>query len=212
MGEAGVVVPSSDYLVGLRQLCTDRNILLVVDEVQTGLARTGRWFGFQHLGVEPDIVTLAKALGNGMPVGACWARAEVAAAFVPGDHGSTFGGQPLAMSAARATLAVMEQEDAPARARRSGQRLRTGLEQLPGVASVRGEGLLLAAVLTDEIAVSACRESLEAGLVVNAPRPDVLRFAPSLLVSDAEIDRALSTVGDVLGRLMAGRVGGGANA
>jgi acetylornithine/succinyldiaminopimelate/putrescine aminotransferase len=90
--------------------------------------------------------------------------------------------------------------------------LRTGLEQLPGVASVRGEGLLLAAVLTDEIAVSACRESLEAGLVVNAPRPDVLRFAPSLLVSDAEIDRALSTVGDVLGRLMAGRVGGGANA
>jgi acetylornithine/succinyldiaminopimelate/putrescine aminotransferase len=92
MGEAGVVVPSSDYLVGLRQLCTDRNILLMVDEVQTGLGRTGRWFGFQHLGVEPDVVTMAKALGNGMPVGACWARAEVAAAFVPGDHGSTFGG------------------------------------------------------------------------------------------------------------------------
>ncbi len=104
MGEAGVVVPSSDYLGALRQLCTDRGILLMVDEVQTGLGRTGRWFGFQHLDVEPDVVTMAKSLGNGMPVGACWARGEVAAAFGPGDHGSTFGGQPLAMAAARATL------------------------------------------------------------------------------------------------------------
>ena len=131
LGEAGVVVPSSDYLVGLRQLCTDRNILLMVDEVQTGLGRTGRWFGFQHLGIEPDVVTMAKALGNGMPVGACWARAEVAAAFVPGDHGSTFGGQPLAMAAARATLAVMEAEDVPARARAPGPGCEAGLERCP---------------------------------------------------------------------------------
>jgi len=200
LGEAGVVVPSSDYLVGLRQLCTDRDILLMVDEVQTGLGRTGRWFGFQHLGVEPDIVTMAKALGNGMPVGACWARAEVAAAFLPGDHGSTFGGQPLAMSAARATLAVMESEDVPARARAAGARLRTGLEALPTVASVRGEGLLLAAVLTGGFAARACRSSLDEGLVVNAPQADVLRFAPSLLVSDAEIDRALAILGPVLAR------------
>jgi acetylornithine/succinyldiaminopimelate/putrescine aminotransferase len=201
MGEAGVVVPSSDYLLGLRQLCSERNILLMVDEVQTGLGRTGRWFGFQHLGVEPDVVTMAKALGNGMPVGACWARAEVAAAFVPGDHGSTFGGQPLAMSAAKATLAVMESEDVPARARAAGARLQAGLEAMPGVASVRGEGLLLAAVLTDEFAVPACREALEAGLVINAPRPDVLRFAPSLLVTEAEIDEALATLGRLLARL-----------
>ncbi len=101
LGEAGVVVPSSDYLGAVRELCSEREILLIVDEVQTGLGRTGRWFGFQHLGVRPDVVTLAKALGNGMPVGACWARPEVAAAFEPGDHGSTFGGQPLAMSAAQ---------------------------------------------------------------------------------------------------------------
>jgi acetylornithine/succinyldiaminopimelate/putrescine aminotransferase len=200
MGEAGVVVPSSDYLVGLRQLCTDRNILLMVDEVQTGLGRTGRWFGFQHLGIEPDVVTLAKALGNGMPVGACWARAEVAAAFVPGDHASTFGGQPLAMSAVRATLAVMEAEDAPARARAGGARLRAGLESLTGVASVRGEGLLVAAVLTGEFAGPAVRDALEAGLVINAPRTDVLRFAPSLLVSNAEIDQAVATVGRILAR------------
>ena len=205
MGEAGVVVPSSDYLTGLRQLCTDRNILLMVDEVQTGLGRTGEWFGFQHLGVRPDVVTMAKALGNGMPVGACWARAEVAAAFVPGDHGSTFGGQPLAMSAVRATLAVMESEDVPSRARASGARLRAALERLPEVASVRGQGLLLAAVLTHDVAGPACAEALRAGLVVNAPRAGVLRLAPSLLVSEAEIDSAVGILAPILARLVAAR-------
>jgi acetylornithine/succinyldiaminopimelate/putrescine aminotransferase len=194
-------MPSSDYLVGLRQLCTDRNILLVVDEVQTGLGRTGRWFGFQHLGIEPDVVTMAKALGNGMPVGACWARSEVAAAFVPGDHGSTFGGQPLAMAAVRATLSVMESEDVPRRAAASGARLRAGLERLPGVVSVRGEGLLLGAILSGPYAKEAFADALAAGLVINPPRPDVLRFAPSLLVSESEIDRALEILGPILRRL-----------
>jgi acetylornithine/N-succinyldiaminopimelate aminotransferase len=203
MGEAGVVVPSSDYLVGLRQLCTDRQILLMVDEVQTGLGRTGRWFGFQHLGIQPDVVTMAKALGNGMPVGACWARAEVAAAFVPGDHASTFGGQPLAMSAVRATLSVMEAERVPERAAAAGARLAAGLQKLSGVVSVRGEGLLLAAVLTNSFAAAAVSEALEGGLVINAPRPDVLRFAPSLLVSEADIDKALGILGRILARLVA---------
>jgi acetylornithine/N-succinyldiaminopimelate aminotransferase len=211
MGEAGVVVPSSDYLVGLRQLCTDRNILLMVDEIQTGLGRTGRWFGFQHLDVKPDVVTMAKALGNGMPVGACWARAEVAAAFVPGDHGSTFGGQPLAMSAARATLGVMEAEDIPARAQALGARLKAGLEKMPGVASVRGEGLLLATVLINDFAGPASKEALEAGLVINAPRPDVLRFAPSLLVTEEEIDRAVAMLGRILNRFVAVFGPGGAS-
>ncbi len=203
LGEAGVVVPSSDYLGALRQICTDRDVLLMVDEIQTGLGRTGRWFAFQHLGIEPDVVTMAKALGNGMPVGACWARSEVAAAFVPGDHGSTFGGQPLAMAAARATLAVMEAEDVPARAAAAGSRLRAGLERLPGVAHVRGEGLLLATVLVNDFAGPACAEALQGGLVINAPRPDVLRFAPSLLVSDADIDRAVATMSRILARLLA---------
>ncbi len=202
-GEAGVVVPSSDYLGAVRQICTERNILLMVDEIQTGLGRTGRWFAFQHLGIEPDVVTMAKALGNGMPVGACWARAEVAAAFVPGDHGSTFGGQPLAMSAARATLSVMEAEDVPARAAAAGARLRAGLERLPGVSHVRGEGLLLAAVLVNDFAGPACAEALQGGLVINAPRANVLRFAPSLLVSDADIDRALASLSRILARLVA---------
>ncbi|HUY63516.1 MAG TPA: acetylornithine transaminase [Acidimicrobiales bacterium] len=198
-GEAGVIVPSSDYLGALRQLCTERDILLMVDEVQTGLGRTGRWFGFQHTGIEPDVVTLAKALGNGVPIGACWARSEVAAAFGPGDHATTFGGQPLAASAARATLAVMEDVDVPALARRAGSLLRAGLEVLPGVSSVRGQGLLLAAVLDTPVAADVVARALSAGLVVNAPRADTVRLAPSLLVSDAEIEQALSMLGAALG-------------
>ncbi|MGH9092944.1 MAG: aspartate aminotransferase family protein, partial [Acidimicrobiales bacterium] len=110
-GEGGVVVPSSDYLAGVRDLCTERGVLLVLDEVQTGLGRTGHWFAHHAQHLQPDVVTTAKALGNGMPVGACWARAEVAAAFGPGDHATTFGGQPLAMAAVRATLRVMDEED-----------------------------------------------------------------------------------------------------
>ena len=204
LGEAGVVVPSSDYLGAVREICTERGVLLMVDEVQTGLGRTGRWFGFQHLGVQPDVVTMAKALGNGMPVGACWARAEVAAAFEPGDHGSTFGGQPLAMSAAQATLEVMEAADVPARARAAGARLRNGVATIPGVVSVRGEGLLLAAVLDGESAPTACRSALEAGLVVNAPCADVLRFAPSLLVTDEEIDEAIAILRSVLAERVTG--------
>ncbi|HUY22241.1 MAG TPA: acetylornithine transaminase [Acidimicrobiales bacterium] len=197
-GEAGVIAPSSDYLGGIRELCTERGILLMVDEIQTGLGRTGRWFAFQHAGIEPDVVTMAKALGNGVPVGACWARAEVAAAFSPGDHGSTFGGQPLATAAARATLSVMEAEDVPARARRAGARLRAGLEALDGVDDVRGAGLLLGAALGADEAKEVTAAALARGLVVNAPRPDTIRLAPSLLVNEAEIDEALAILAAAL--------------
>ncbi|MGA2521536.1 MAG: acetylornithine transaminase [Acidimicrobiales bacterium] len=197
-GEAGVVAPSSDYLRGVRELCSERGVLLILDEIQTGLARTGAWFAFHHTGVEPDVVTMAKALGNGMPIGACWARAEVAAAFSPGDHGSTFGGQPLAAAAARATLAVMEQEDAPALARRAGARLRAGLEVLPEVSPVRGAGLLLGAALPSGRATEVVAAALARGLVVNAPRPDTIRLAPPLLVSDAEIDEGLTLLAGAL--------------
>jgi acetylornithine/succinyldiaminopimelate/putrescine aminotransferase len=197
-GEAGVIVPSSDYLTAVRALCDERAILLMADEVQTGLGRTGRWFGFQHTAVMPDVITMAKALGNGVPIGACWARAEVAAAFGPGDHGSTFGGQPLAAAAAAATLAVMEAEDVPARAVRAGARLTAALEELDGVTSVRGRGLLLGAVLDSDRAVAVTAAALAAGLVVNAPRPDTIRLAPSLLVTAAEIDEAVAILGSVL--------------
>ena len=121
-GEGGINVPSDGYLQAVRELCDDRGLLFMLDEVQTGLARTGRWFAHHHDGVEPDVVTMAKALGNGMPIGACWARAEVAAAFKPGDHATTFGGQPLAASAAKATLEVMEELDLPAQAAAAGRK------------------------------------------------------------------------------------------
>jgi len=193
-GEGGVVVPASGYLEGLRRLCTDRGVLLMCDEVQTGLGRTGSWFAFQSHSVLPDVVTMAKALGNGVPVGACWARAEVAAAFRPGDHATTFGGQPLAMSAVRATLEVMEREDVPGRARRAGARLREGLAALGGVVEARGEGLLLAAQLEGPTAADVAAAALAGGLLVNAVRPDSLRLAPPLLVEDDEVDEALAVL------------------
>jgi acetylornithine/N-succinyldiaminopimelate aminotransferase len=208
-GEGGVVVPSSDYLAAVQALCAERNVLLMLDEVQTGLGRTGHWFAFQAQGLQPDVVTLAKALGNGMPVGACWARAEVAAAFGPGDHGSTFGGQPLALAAARATLSVMEAEDVCGRASEKGLRLAAGLQALPGVLLVRGAGLLLAAQLQTPEAREAATAALDRGLLVNAVCPDAVRLAPPLLVRDDEIDRALAILGESLGALQRAATTGG---
>ncbi|HEU5150583.1 MAG TPA: acetylornithine transaminase [Iamia sp.] len=198
-GEGGVNPASAAYFQGVRRLCDERGILLMVDEIQTGLGRTGRWFGHQHFGVEPDVVTVAKALGNGMPIGACWARAEVAEVFVPGDHGSTYGGQPLATAAARATLAQLEAIDAPALAAEKGARLADALADLPGVASVRGLGLLLAAELERPlVSGEVSRAALDAGLIVNPVAPTALRFAPPLTVSDEEIDQAVAILDKVL--------------
>ena len=192
-GEGGVQPAAHGYLEAVRALCDEREALLILDEVQTGLGRTGRWFGFQHAAITPDVVTMAKALGNGVPIGACWARAEAASAFRPGDHASTFGGQPLAARAALAVLDVMEAEDVPARVVAAGARLTAGLAALPGVRSVRGPGLLVAAELeTGIVAGDVALSCLDAGLVVNAVTPTALRFAPPLLVTDAEIDEALA--------------------
>jgi predicted acetylornithine/succinylornithine family transaminase len=197
-GEGGVIPAPPGYLEALRVLCDEREALLIVDEVQAGLGRTGRWFGFEDSGIAPDVVTMAKALGNGVPIGACWARAEVAAAFEPGDHATTFGGQPLAARAALAVLDVMEAEDVPARAERAGARLAEGLAALPGVAEVRGRGLLLAAELDGIEAPMIATAALDAGLVVNAVTPTALRLEPPLLVTDTEIDEALIILGRVL--------------
>jgi len=198
-GEGGVNPATAEYFQAVRRICDERGLLFMVDEVQTGLGRTGRWFGFQHFDVKPDVVTMAKALGNGVPIGACWAREEVAAAFRPGDHATTFGGQPFATSAARAVLKVMQDEDVPARARAAGERLRKGLEAIPAVADVRGLGLLLAARLENGVdAKDAAARALDAGLIVNPVSPTALRFAPSLLVTDDEIDEGLGIVAKVL--------------
>jgi predicted acetylornithine/succinylornithine family transaminase len=198
-GEGGVQPASPEYLRAVRRLCDEREALLIVDEVQTGLGRTGRWFGFEHADIAPDIVTMAKALGNGVPIGACWARAEVASAFAPGDHATTFGGQPLATSAARAVLDEMLAIDAPALAARAGERLMRALDALPQVRAVRGLGLLIAAELVDGLdAAAITRACLDSGLVVNAVTPTALRFAPPLTVSDAEIDEAVTLLAGVL--------------
>jgi len=198
-GEGGVNPATAAYFEGVRRLCDEHGLLFIVDEIQTGLGRTGEWFGFQHFGVEPDVVMMAKALGNGMPIGACWARREVAAAFSAGDHGTTYGGQPLAASAARATLAIMERENVPQLAEHAGAHLRRSLLSVDGIVEVRGLGLLLAAQLADGLdARTVVAEALAAGLVLNAVSPTSIRFAPPLIVTDSEIDEAVAILADVL--------------
>ncbi len=163
------------------------------------MARTGRWFGFEHDGVAPDVVTLAKALGNGMPVGACWARDDVAAVFEPGDHGSTYSATAIATAAVNAVIAEMRRIDAPALAAKQGERLAAGLAAIPGVVAVRGRGLLLAAELDGRPPATSPAQLLDAGLVANAVTPTALRLAPPITVTDDEIDEALAILAEVLG-------------
>jgi acetylornithine/N-succinyldiaminopimelate aminotransferase len=200
-GEAGVIPAPPGYLEGLERLARERNLLLIVDEIQTGIGRTGHMFAFQAARIRPDIVTVAKGLGGGVPVGAVLAREEVAAALQPGDHGSTFGGNPLACAASAAVLRTIAREDLLANARGAGDALGAGLERLgregAPVREVRGAGLLLG-VEIDCDARAVARACLERGLLVNAPRPTTLRLAPPLVVTPEEVDRGLSILGDVL--------------
>ena len=205
-GEGGVNPAPKGYFEDLRRLCDERGLLFMVDEIQTGLGRTGRWFGFEHFlpkGVRPDVVTLAKALGNGMPIAACWAKAEISAAFKPGDHGSTFSGQPMASSAALAVMKVMRREQIADRAAASGEKLMSLLRAVPGVGDVRGMGLLIAAEIAHGNAKGVYEACMRRGLVVNAVTATALRIAPPLNVSDAHINEAVlilaSAIADVHG-------------
>jgi acetylornithine/N-succinyldiaminopimelate aminotransferase len=202
-GEGGVNPATAEYFAGVRRLCDERGVLFMVDEVQTGLGRCGAWFAHQRLGVVPDVVTMAKALGNGMPIGACWARRDVASCFRPGDHATTYGGQPLAAAAARSVLAVMERERVPERANRAAARITDALGGVPGVAGVRGLGLLIAVELADVPAPAVAAALLDAGVVVNAVTPTALRLAPSLLISDDEIDLAVAAIADAIAAVAA---------
>lgn len=193
-GEGGVNPASAEFLSGAERLCRERGSLLMLDEVQTGLGRTGAWFAHHHYGIRPDVVTIAKALGNGVPIGACWARSEVADAFVPGDHGTTYGGQPLAAAAARTVIDVMRREDVPARATRAGAMITAGLEASEGVVTVRGMGLLLAVELSGVASKPVADRLLERGVIVNAVTPTALRLAPSLLITDEEIGSAVDAI------------------
>ena len=200
-GEGGVNPAPEGYFADVRKLCDERSLLFLVDEVQTGLGRTGKWFGFQHFlpsGVRPDVVTMAKALGNGFPIGACWAKREVASAFKPGDHATTFGGTPLATAAAQAVLDVMRRTDIPAVAARAGARLTESLEKVDGVAFVRGLGMLLAVELEGVSSKPVQARLMELGCVTNAVTDTALRLAPPLNLSDAEIDEGVSLIAQAI--------------
>jgi acetylornithine/N-succinyldiaminopimelate aminotransferase len=200
-GEGGVLVPSAGYLAGLRAVCDEMELLLVLDEVQTGVGRTGKMFAYQHSGIRPDVVTLAKGVAGGVPAGVMLATEDAAAHFVPGDHGSTFGGNALASAAIRAVLDAIEQEGLIGNVAACGERLASGLARLrekrPVLGEVRGRGLLVGVDLSVDAApvVDACRER---GLLVNAVRPKTLRFAPPLVVSAGEVDQALEILDTAL--------------
>ena len=198
-GEGGVVPADAGYMQAVQRLCRERGVLFIIDEVQTGFCRTGEWFGFQHCGVQPDAVTFAKGMGNGMPVGALWARRDVAAVMQPGDHGSTYSGTAIATSAVLAVIEQMRSIDAPRLAREKGARLSEGLSRLRCVDHVRGRGLLLGAQLVDGVETkNVVPELLEMGLIVNGVNATTIRLAPPITVSDAEIDEALAIMGRVL--------------
>ncbi len=193
-GESGVI-PLSDALVaGVRSLCDERDVLLAVDEVQTGMGRTGRWWAHQHAGITPDVMTVAKGLGGGVPIGAVLAAAH-ADVLEPGDHGSTFGGSPLAAAVACAVLRTIEEDHLVERASRLGEYLHESLQSLRSdgvpVASVRGRGLMLGAVLSEPIAARTARAALDCGVIVNAIGDSVLRVLPALTITEEEVDEAM---------------------
>lgn len=199
-GEGGVIPAPEGYLRAVRDLCTQRGVLLILDEVQTGLARTGKWWGFEHDDIDADAVCVAKALGNGMPVGALWAKKEIAAVFKPGDHGSTYSGTAIATAAASAVMKEMKRIDAPQMAADNGTYLVSALTGMARVKSVRGRGLLLGVELDDGIDAKAVQLSLlHKGLVTNAVTATALRLAPPLNVSVAEMEEAISIIATEVG-------------
>lgn len=200
MGEGGVVVPPPGYLAAAREITAARGALLVLDEVQTGIGRTGMFYAHQHDGITPDIVTLAKGLGGGLPIGACLAIGDTAHLLTPGLHGSTFGGNPVCTAAALAVLQTLAAEDLVAQAGVLGKTISHGVEELhhPLVSHVRGKGLLLGIVLTAEKAKAVEAAAREAGFLVNAAAADVIRLAPPLIITDAQIDEFLTALPAVL--------------
>ncbi|MGW0735411.1 acetylornithine transaminase [Streptomyces sp. NPDC002851] len=200
-GENGVVVPPAGYLRAAREITAATGTLLVLDEVQTGIGRTGHWFAYQaHEGVEPDLVTLAKGLGGGLPIGATVAFGAAADLLGPGQHGTTFGGNPVTCAAGVAVLDTIAGDGLLDHVKRQGERLRDGIEGLghPLVGHVRGAGLLLGIVLTQPLAPQVQQAAQDAGLLVNAPAPDVVRLMPALTVGDAEVEAFLQTLPGVL--------------
>lgn len=200
-GEGGVRVPSPSYLPELRKLCDERGWLLILDEIQTGNGRTGQYFAYQHFDLLPDVVTTAKGLGNGVPIGACLARGQASSVFQPGNHGSTFGGNPLACNTALAVIRTIAEEQLPARAEQLGERMqqqfRTALADVPSVVDIRGCGLLIGIQLNQD-----CPELVErakqAGLLINVTAGNTIRLLPPLIISDEQADEIVRIVVDLI--------------
>jgi acetylornithine/N-succinyldiaminopimelate aminotransferase len=191
-GEAGVIVPPDGYLAAARRITTDHGALLWIDEVQTGLGRTGRWFAHEPSRVIPDIVTVAKGLGGGIPIGACIGAGEAGHLFQPGNHGTTFGGNPVACAAALAVIRTIEDDDLLDHVTTVGQKLRDGLAADPRVIEVRGEGLLIGVELTAEVSARVVAAGQAAGFIVNNPTPTAIRLAPPLVLSQGDADAFVS--------------------
>ena len=192
MGEAGVIVPPSDYLQELRLLCDKNGSLLVIDAVQTGMGRTGDWFGYEYSGIKPDVITLAKGLGGGLPLGAMIALGKAANLFQPGDHGSTFGGNPVTTAAGLAAIEFIESKKILGKVEKQGAHLIQELALIPGVKELRGAGLLLGIELESLKASDVSDAMRNAGVLVNAANATTIRIAPALIVSDAQITKFIS--------------------
>ncbi|OZA31043.1 MAG: aspartate aminotransferase family protein [Hydrogenophilales bacterium 17-61-9] len=196
-GEGGINVLAAEFLVELRRICDAHGWLLMLDEVQTGIGRTGAWFGFQHSGVAPDVMALAKGLGSGVPIGACLARGEAAEVFKPGSHGSTFGGNPLACATALATLDAIEEENLLENARLRGEAIRSGLRQalasVPGVVEIRGEGMMIGIEL-DRPCAELVAVARDAGVLINVTSDTVIRLVPPLIYGEAEVNALVAAV------------------
>ncbi|NKS62721.1 acetylornithine transaminase [Rhodococcus hoagii] len=211
MGEGGVVVPPEGYLAGARKITAERGALLVLDEVQTGIGRTGWFYAHQAAGIVPDVMTLAKGLGGGMPVGACIATGAAAELFGPGKHGTTFGGNPVCAAAALAVLKTIAADDLLTRADMIGKVLSTGIEGLghPLVDHVRGSGLLLGVVLTQDVAPTVEAAAREAGYLVNAAQPGVIRLAPPLILTEEQAEGFVAALPGILDTAAAASAAGG---
>jgi acetylornithine/N-succinyldiaminopimelate aminotransferase len=214
-GEGGIQVPDTGYLKGLRDLCDERGWLLMLDEIQTGMCRTGRWFAFEHEDIKPDVLTLAKGLGNGVPIGACLTRGPAAQVFKPGSHASTFSGNPLVCRVGLTVIDLLESGKYEKRAAELGTRIVTGLQRalqgLAGVQDIRGKGLMLAVEL-DRPCKEILNLALDRGLLLNVTADRVVRLLPPLILTDTEADQVVTGVADVVQTFLASGTSQAANA
>lgn len=206
IGEGGVIIPDDTYLKAIRDFCDQHDCLMIVDEIQTGMCRTGKWFAFQHANIKPDIITLAKSLGNGVPIGACLASSKAANLFSFGSHGSTFGGNPLAAKVALTVIDILEDQSLDKRAAEVGKHilesLKICLHDIRGIKSIRGKGLMIGVEL-DREAPDLALYALEKGILINVTAGNVVRLLPPLIINDKEVEQIVSLLSDILKQYLA---------